>query len=144
MTFTNFDQVAVTVKELSLVDETDRVLHSPSNEVDVTKISELTSTIDAMWKILRERRGLGLAAPQCGENIQLFIMELNLSRFVIINPRIISTSDDYIAAFEGCLSYPGLALKVTRPAELEAVWYDETGELHREQLNGLAARCFLH
>jgi peptide deformylase len=63
---------------------------------------------------------------------------------VCINPKILESSEEKIKDVEGCLSFPGLSLKVDRAESITAEWTDENGELKRAILRGVTARCFQH
>ena len=65
-------------------------------------------------------------------------------QFVCINPKVIDVSDAIDNSQEGCLSFPGLYLKVPRPISVHAEFMDENGETKRLWLDGITARCFLH
>lgn len=84
---------------------------------------------------------LGLAANQCGVNVRAFSMNVSEPK-VFFNPVITSTFKRSNGV-EGCLSFPGLFLKVTRAARIMLSWEDETGE-HNEQFSGMEARCIQH
>ena len=145
MTFTNNADDVVTIKPiLKLIPNDAEVLHQPAEPIDLTKLTDLSDTIDNMWNLMTDSGGVGLAAPQVGLNIQLFLMNVDLIRVVVINPVIISVSGKYISGFEGCLSYPGLALNVTRPELVDVAWYDESGKPYRTTLTGFEARVWLH
>ena len=61
-----------------------------------------------------------------------------------INPKVIEASVDVLKMDEGCLSYPGLCVKIDRPIWVQVEFTDETGQTKQTRLEGLSARCFLH
>ena len=60
------------------------------------------------------------------------------------NPQIIAASSEMIHMVEGCLSFPMLALRITRPAGVVVDYQDWTGKHHQANFVGISARCFLH
>jgi peptide deformylase len=60
------------------------------------------------------------------------------------NPEIIEESEEIILMEEGCLSYPGLFVKIKRPKTIKVKFADHTGEYKTETFDGITARCFLH
>ena len=92
----------------------------------------------------RMYKGLGLSANQCGVMKRVFVIGYEDAQFACINPKVINMSDDLKKEPEGCLSYPGLFLKIGRPSWIEVEYTDENGQLVRTALSGLTARCFLH
>jgi peptide deformylase len=63
---------------------------------------------------------------------------------VVFNPEIIEESEDFIYESEGCLSYPGLYVKISRPLSLSASWENASGENFTGYFSDLSARIFLH
>jgi peptide deformylase len=88
--------------------------------------------------------GLGLSANQCGVFQRVFVMGAGDFLMTCINPKLLGASADMIKESEGCLSYPGLYLKIDRPKSIDVEFTTETGEVQRMTLDGLTARCFLH
>lgn len=88
--------------------------------------------------------GIGLSANQCGVYERVFVLGSDDFEMACINPKIVSISDNVIKADEGCLSYPGLYLKIERPESIVVEYINENGELQQTTLQGLTARCFVH
>ena len=98
-------------------------------------------------KTMRQENGIGLSANQCGVMERVFIMYSDLKERKIIacfNPQIIEESVEQSLMDEGCLTYPGLWLKVKRPIWIRATWEDTKGTKGEYQLLGLEARIFQH
>jgi peptide deformylase len=74
----------------------------------------------------------------------VFVIGTDHFQIACINPKIINKSDDSIKESEGCLSYPGLYLKIDRPNWVDVEFTDETGSLKQLRLDGVTARCFQH
>ena len=93
--------------------------------------------------------GRGLAAPQVGVLLRMFVMDVTWkdgtpSPRVCINPEILWRSDDVAPGPEGCLSIPGITTTVTRPTAIRLRWTDLSGAQHTEDLTGFAAICAQH
>lgn len=126
-----------------------------NKSVDITpEYPELKKLIDDMFLTLDEASGVGLAAPQIGKNIRLFIVdctpwadenpELENYRKVFINAEIYEHSEEGDLFNEGCLSLPGLHEDVRRPVAIKMRWLDENFEEHDEVIDGLPARVIQH
>ncbi len=91
----------------------------------------------------KANNGLGLSANQCGYPHRVFVMGTGEEYVAFFNPELIST-DGEVHMDEGCLSFPMLTLKVTRPKTIQVKYQDFKGETHTKTFEGLTARCFLH
>ena len=101
--------------------------------------------IDEMFITLKKSNGIGLAAPQIGRNIRLFIVQLEENDgMVFINPEIIRTSDEQCSMEEGCLSIPKVYEKVIRPKNITLQYVDINGKKQLIQATGLLARVIQH
>jgi len=125
----------------------DPVLRKVSEPVkEVTP--ELRALIEEMFRTLKRAKGLGLSAPQVGRSERFFILDLSTSsldydQMTLINPEIISTSGEQYSE-EGCLSFPGLYLDITRPSKVECRYTDLDGKRKIVTAEGLMARAILH
>ena len=97
----------------------------------------------AMVAFMRAGKGVGLAANQVGYNIKMFVTE-GEPAFAIFNPTITFKSPNFILMDEGCLSFPGLMLKVSRPASIRVRFQDPYGNWITKQFAGMSARIFQH
>lgn len=88
--------------------------------------------------------GVGLSANQCGVFERMFVIGTDQFQMACLNPRILEVEEEISKDNEGCLSFPGLFLKVERPANILAEWTTETGEVKQARLTGITARCFQH
>jgi peptide deformylase len=93
---------------------------------------------------MKEYSGLGLAANQCGIFQRVFVIGTDQFQIACINPKIISSSAEVEKTPEGCLSFPGLSLKIERPKSIEVEFTTENGEVKQLKMDGLTARCFQH
>lgn len=114
--------------------------------VDLSKISDLQSIIDDMIETMYEAKGIGLAATQVGVNAQIFVMDLSEDRsepMCFINPQIIE-SEGSVLFEEGCLSFPGVFVKVNRAEKIKVKAYNRHGEAFELTADGLKAICIQH
>ncbi len=102
-----------------------------------------------MLETMYDAPGRGLAAPQVGVLLRLFVMDATWkdgapSPVVCINPQIVEVGADVGLGDEGCLSIPGISAAVERPLRLRMVWNDLDDARHDQWLDGFAARCAQH
>ena len=102
--------------------------------------------VDKMIEIMVANKGIGLAAPQVGVPLRLFIISLDGSKEnvkVFVNPTI-TPDGDLAANEEGCLSVPGIYTKIRRYSECEVAAANLDGDEFIEQAEGLYARALQH
>ena len=97
-----------------------------------------------MAETMRHWGGIGLSANQVGFPYRMFVMGDNDNYINCWNPRILVESDNKVAIQEGCLTYPGLFVKIFRPDWIEVEFEDENGETHQDTFEGLMCRVFQH
>lgn len=131
---------------MDLISETDPRLKLMSEDYDFqsTTLEERAALVQQMFDVMTENHGIGLAAPQIGINRRVFVMEVEGSRFPCFNPQIIEVLEETEKAQEGCLSFPGLRMHVTRHSCIIGKFADVHGNEVTRQFKGLAARCFQH
>lgn len=112
------------------------------------EVAEITDEIrnlsQDMKETMRRKDGLGLAAPQIGELKRIIIVQTANGAEVFINPKITGKSKETEIREEGCLSFPGLFLKIKRAGEIEMEFLDLRGEKKEIKAEGLSARIFQH
>lgn len=130
---------------LALVGENDPILKSVAPEFDFENPSvdpnEFASQLVETCKV---KGGFGLAANQCGYALRVFVMGADNEFVAFFNPKITTTSEEQSLVAEGCLSFPMLALKISRPKSIEVEYQDFTGQKHTSTFNGLTAHVFQH
>lgn len=117
----------------------------------------LDKLIQDMFDTMYDAHGVGLAAPQIGKSIRLFVIDARPFsegedgdpecadfKRVFINPVIFEESGEEWPFEEGCLSIPGIREEVMRKAELKIEYYDENWDLYEEELDGFPARVVQH
>jgi peptide deformylase len=97
-----------------------------------------------MVDIMRSRNGIGLSANQVGSVVRAFVLEAGDEGMIFFNPRLVDVSETEVQMEEGCLSFPGISLKIKRPQSVRVRYEDEHGETHTSVFAGLSARCVLH
>ena len=120
-------------------------------ESDYPKLNEL---IGNMFETMYNSDGIGLAAPQVGLSIRLFVIdaspladehpELENFKKVFINAQIVERSEELVLFNEGCLSIPNLREDVERPESVLIKYQDENFAFHEERFDGTAARVIQH
>jgi peptide deformylase len=102
-----------------------------------------------MWGLMRAWRGVGLAAPQVGVSKRVVVIDLSFGEYktplLMANPIILSRSEDYNMADEGCLSLPNISAQVKRAAWVEVRYIDGNGiYVESERFDGVAATAIQH
>lgn len=97
----------------------------------------------SLVKLMRKEMGYGLAANQVGLPLQMFVLE-GEPAYAVFNPRITYYGEEEILLEEGCLSYPGLSLKIKRPRFMRARFQDPYGDFVTKQFDGITSRVFQH
>ena len=95
-------------------------------------------------KHMYDWNGIGLAANQVGVPYRIFAMRGVPENFVCFNPRVVDSTSEQIALEEGCLSYPGLIVKVKRPKSIKVRFNMANGDTRTDTFTGMTARTFLH
>ena len=128
-------------------------LRKPSVELDAD-YPELHKLIEDMFLTMAAAEGVGLAAPQIGKNLRLFVVDCSPwgdedeackdYRRAFINPEIYEVSEETGLFNEGCLSLQGLHEDVRRPIAIKMRYLDENFEEHDELFEGFRARVIQH
>ena len=124
-----------------------RTVCAPVSDID----DALLATLDEMVEMMRAQNGVGLAAPQVGILSRFLVMMDPDSETVyrMINPKILSYSDEVCTMEEGCLSVLGndnlpIFANVSRPQSVIVEWTDEFGKSKTAQMSGIPARIVQH
>ncbi|MBX2900205.1 MAG: peptide deformylase [Cyclobacteriaceae bacterium] len=120
---------------------------------DIEKGTDLTQLIADMFETMDEANGIGLAAPQIGKSIRLFVVdgtglqdEPTLKDFkkAFINPQITDEYGNEWPFEEGCLSIPNIREEVLRKETVRIKYFDETWNAFDEEFSGMKARIIQH
>ena len=125
----------------------DQLLHEPARPVDSIS-SDVASVITDMVETMYAAPGIGLAAPQIGVALRIFVVDITLGRdpnglIVMVNPEFVSREGMQLEE-EGCLSVPGFNATVVRPERAIVKGLDREGVEHQREGTGLLARAFQH
>ena len=104
---------------------------------------ELTRLCADMFETMYAAEGVGLAAPQVGLSLRLFVMDCDGIKLVAANPEIVGEEGEQ-AGDEGCLSVGKIGAPLKRPLRVTLRAQDERGAWFERTAEGLAARCFRH
>jgi peptide deformylase len=125
----------------------ERVLHEPAREVDAIT-PEILTIITDMVETMYAAPGIGLAAPQIGVPLRIFVVDLSVGReaqglITMVNPAFVEREGMQLED-EGCLSLPTFNATVPRPARVVVKGLDRHGVEHQHEATGLLARAFQH
>ncbi len=99
---------------------------------------------DELLESMHHFGGVGLSSNQIGYKYKVFSMIHDDKDMVLYNPEIIEESEEMVIESEGCLSYPGLFVKMSRPKSVSASWENADGQSFSGYFSDLSARIFLH
>lgn len=106
---------------------------------------DIRSLTERMFVTMKEHNGIGLAGPQVGEKLRLFVVEIDDGiKRVFINPQIIETSAATSFYEEGCLSVPKVYENIERPEKIRVQAFNESGRPFTLDADGLLARVIQH
>lgn len=100
-----------------------------------------------LLNLMYEHDGIGLAANQAGIRARVFVMghrDRPESGMAFFNPTVIENTDKVDDLEEGCLSFPGIFVKIKRPEAIKARWQNSKGEYMEGVFEGYECKCFLH
>jgi peptide deformylase len=125
----------------------DSVLHEKALVVDAIT-PDIDRLVDDMIETMYAAPGVGLAAPQVGVPLRIFVVDVSVGRdpaglLVMINPEFVER-DGVQLEEEGCLSVPGFNATVMRPMRAVVKGLDRHGEAYQHEGQGLLARAFQH
>jgi len=133
-----------TLKTFDLVNQNDPILREVLPEFDFANPPvDPNEFASSLVETCKKNNGIGLSANQCGFKHRVFVMGANDDYVAFFNPTLLESNDE-AHMLEGCLSFPLLGLRITRPKEIVVKYQDFTGEFHVRKFNGISARCFLH
>lgn len=98
-----------------------------------------------MVELMLSSNGIGLSANQVGLDAQVFVMGDTVENSTLcINPTILQYTSETVVDVEGCLSFPNIFVKVKRPKEILAKFWNENLEEQIVKIEGYSAKCYLH
>jgi len=125
----------------------DSLLHEKAADVSAIT-ADIDTLVNDMIETMYAAPGVGLAAPQVGVPLRIFVVDISVGRdpagpIVMINPQFV-TRDGMQLEEEGCLSLPGFEATVVRPTHVVVKGLDRDGTEHQHDGTGLLARAFQH
>jgi peptide deformylase len=131
---------------MKLVMYPDKILETKVSQVNIEDPGfDPIELKQQMVEVMLANNGIGLSANQVGLDAQVFVMgdkENNCT--MCINPEIVQHTEETSMEVEGCLSFPGMYVKIKRPTEILAKWFDENLKEQSVKIDGYTAKCFLH
>lgn len=141
-------------KVLEITELGDPVLWARAREVEDVSVPAVQTLIDDLIETAYHANGVGIAAPQVGNTERVFIISSHpnvrypdapeLEPTAIINPEIISKSEETVKGWEGCLSIPGIRGLVPRAKTVRARYTTRDGKTEEKEFTDFVARVFQH
>jgi peptide deformylase len=129
---------------LPIVTRPNPILKQQSRLIDPSEIERLQPLINDMLETLAHSGGVGLAAPQVGQSLNLFVIRVDGNEHVFINPVVLDADDTKDVQAEGCLSLPGLVLDIKRSTHIKVMFRDRSGNQQITDMGEGWSRIFLH
>lgn len=143
-----------TKKELEIAKLGENILRVNAKEVLDVFENKIQNLISKMLYTVEKSKGVGIAAPQVFQSLQILIVSSkpnnryqnapHMTPTVIINPKIIETSIGKNKDWEGCLSIPGIRAMIPRYDTIKVEYFNEKNEKKSELFEGFIARVFQH
>ena len=124
-----------------------KVLRTPTHDIEFPLKKAMLRLLQDMLGTVRKANGIGLAAPQIGKSFNfalIYLEEMGIPPFAIINPKILKKSKEMTLIEEGCLSIPGVYGFVKRPKKITVEFMDLEGKKHVITDDGWLARVIQH
>lgn len=100
---------------------------------------------EQMIDFMLDNNGIGLAANQIGLDAKVFVFgDSKENSTICFNPTVLQYTKDTAVDIEGCLSFPDIYVKIKRPQEILARWYDENFQEQVVKIEGYSAKVYLH
>lgn len=133
-------------KILKIITNPNKILRKKSKDIPLQNVKSkpFQDLLDNMAETMLKKDGVGLAAPQIGENIRLFVINTKVGPEFFINPVIIKKSWAKETAEEGCLSVPNFFGKVKRHRQVVVDYINRKNVKQRVEATGLMARVIQH
>lgn len=130
------------------------ILRQPAQNIENVRDERIQTLIDNLISTVAQANGVGIAAPQVAQSYRLFIVASRpnprypnapeMEPTAILNPRVITHSDEVVKGWEGCLSIPGIRGLVPRYQAIEVEYTSRNGKLQRQEFTDFVARIFQH
>ncbi len=121
----------------------DPILRKKAKKVEVFD-ENLNDILEEMIETMYLGDGVGLAAPQVGLSLRIFVMDWGEGPLKVVNPEILEFSEEKVVDEEGCLSLPDIFEDVERSKWVKVRFQDEKGNIHERIFEDYPARIFQH
>ena len=131
----------------------DPILRKRAKEIDMNSL-DIPSLVQDMFETMYAAHGIGLAAPQIGKSVRLFVVDgttledvkedMTGFKKIFINPVLVHEDGEPWEFEEGCLSIPNIRENVVRPEKIKIRYLDENGDPKEEAYEGMKARIIQH
>lgn len=129
---------------LKLVPPSDPILNRPPKEFEFESEDSSLMFANVLYEKMKELGGIGLSANQVGVDARVFVLGAGEIKMFVFNPELVEVSKEEESQDEGCLTFPGIYMKVNRPSSIKVRFKNVKNETVETQLTGLTARIFLH
>lgn len=130
------------------------LLRVPAEALSTTQINVTLPLLASLEQIMLSHQGVGIAAPQVGESLRVFIVASRpndryphaplMEPTIMINPELLWHSDLMEKDWEGCLSIPGIRAKINRYTHIRVSYLNVLGDVIETEFTGFIARIFQH
>jgi len=141
---TTLTQESVDPHDSKLAIYPDMILRQPVKAEIKNFDRKLTSLIIEMFETMKALGGIGLAAPQINRKLPVITYSVGADEGCLVNPVITDRSGKLVESLEGCLSMPGVKVKVPRHEKIRVQYHDEDGMIQTLDASHLLARCIQH
>jgi peptide deformylase len=142
------DTTSPAISTLPILIAPNQLLKTRARAVKPADTDLVRDLIPRMFATMYNAPGIGLAAPQISHGLRLVVIDLMPDErkrpYSLINPEVVSASEELVSREEGCLSLPGQYADITRPARVKVRYLDETGARREIEADGLLAACLQH
>lgn len=128
----------------NVIQEPEPILRQKAKPYTKIGTAEAKKLVKDMLETMEEKQGIGIAAPQINESVQVIIVRTENGPYTLFNPKLIKTSKKKEPYEEGCLSVVGVYGLVPRYSSVEVEAQNESGETVRIKAEGYLARIFQH
>ena len=129
---------------LRLVTHPNTILRTKGKKITNPLDLKIQKLIKEMIDTMRAEKGVGLAAQQIGQALQIAVIEVDDTVYTLINPKITTLSRERESMEEGCLSVPGNFFSIKRSLSVQVRYLDEKGEKKKLRARGLLAQAIQH
>lgn len=128
----------------TLIDYKNDIFKIPAQKFDFKNPqTDAVSLYNTLGKLMIERKGVALSAPQIGLNLKVFVIHTD-PILGFFNPIIVDKSEEYLDMEEGCLTFPELTVKIKRPRVIKVRFADALGVVQTTTFQDLTARLIQH